>query len=75
MPDEDFILPNDILATLRLWGELSRTEICILLKRPRTTILDHLERLEMKNKVRREKAKPTSKRGRPTILWFLEEDV
>lgn len=62
------LLLFDMLATL---GPLTRRDIVKKLDEPRTTIYDHLCRLEKRGKVMRF-TKNNGKRGRPLVFWKIK---
>jgi len=64
-------IQEDILKALRAIGHMTRNEILIKIKHPRTTVLDNLTKLARKNLIKKT-PHPLGKRGRPTISWSAD---
>lgn len=64
-------LERDLLFLMKDSFPWTREEISVVLGYPRTTIYDHLRKLEKKGLVCKQSV-VTGKRGRPFVYWMLD---
>ena len=72
----DYLTPiqYDLLNELSKGISLTRNDLVTKLEKPRTTIYNNLEKLEIKKIIKRYK-KHNGFRGRPLTLWFIPKNL